>query len=163
MTEIVDIVQIIDSGVYSIDNLIRHYQWQIDNQGKFYEWEKPNIENAKNNISQLLKQRESETNLIIENTKTVVDELSSKYGVNYFVVYSKDEKHIGVHRERCENYNRWIKKHEPSIKNGRTYEDVVKISFTLVQEINTDITSDCEECKPFWNLPSIKKSLPLNT
>lgn len=159
MTEITNIKEIIDSGVSIIDMQIRNYEWQINDQGNYYDWEKPSIENAQKNINELLKQREIEASLIIENTKSIVDEMSLKFGEGYFVGYSKEDRYIGVHRENCNHYKLFKKGNNLSFKKCNTYNSACKIASSLIKEVQTDISTDCTECQPWWNLPSIKKSL----
>lgn len=160
MQEVKNIQQIIDSGLSSIDMEISYYERQITNQGDYYEWEKPSIENAQKNINELLKKREIETALIIENTKTKIAELSNKFGEGYFVGYTKEEgRYIGVHRENCNHHKLFTRGKNLKFKKCKTYNSACKIASSLIEEIQTDISTGCTECQPWWNLPAIKKSM----
>jgi hypothetical protein len=158
--EIKNIKQIINSSVSNIDSNIRHYEWQINNQGRYYDCEKPSIEVAQKNINELLIKREIEAAVIIEDTKTKIVELSNKFGEGYFVGYSKEEgRYIGVHRENCDYYKTFTRGNNIKFKKCKTYNSACKIASSLIGEIQTDISTGCTECQPWWNLPAIKKSI----
>ncbi len=159
MTEINNIEQIISSEVYDIDSQIRSYRWVIDNQGKFYDWNKPSIESAENNINMLIKKREVEAALIIENTKSSIKELLSKHGDGYIVVYSIVERYLGIHRDKCGQFNYLEEKDILNYFKCKTFNEANKKAYSLIEKVRTDINNGCEECKPYWNLSSIMKSL----
>jgi len=160
MTEITNIEQIINEGVYTTDSMISLYKRQINNQGSYYEWERPSIKVAEKNILELSKKRELEVAVIIEDTKTKIAELSNKFGEDYFVGYSKEEgKYIGVHREKCNHYKLFTSGKNVNFKKCKTYNSACDIASSLIEEIQTDISTGCTECQPWWNLPAIKKSM----
>jgi hypothetical protein len=160
MQEVKNIQQIIDSGLYSINNEINFNEWKINNQGSFHDWEKPSIEEAEKNILELLKKIEVETALIIEETKIKITELSNKFGEGYFVGYTKEDgRYIGVHRENCNHHKLFTRGKNLKFKKCKTYNSACKIASSLIGEIQTDISTGCTECQPWWNLPAIKKSM----
>lgn len=160
MTEITNIEQIIESEVYSsIDSVIRAYQWQIDNQDKYHDWNKPSVAMAQYHINELMKKRELEATLIIEKTRLTIDELMSYFGNNYLVIYSKEGGYLSIHREKCEHYKLYVKKNDATFIKCKTFEVANKKAYSVIGEVQADIHNGCIECKPFWNLSSIKKSL----
>jgi (p)ppGpp synthase/HD superfamily hydrolase len=160
MTEITNIKEIIDYGVSTIDTQIRLYERQIKNQGDYYDWERPSIEVAEKNILELLKKREEESTIIIEDTKIKIAELSKKFGKGYIVSYTKEEvRSISVHRENCNHIKISTSRNNPKFVKCETYKSALNIAFTLIKEIYTDIGTGCTECKPWWNLSAIKKSI----
>lgn len=88
-----------------------------------------------------------------------VDELISKHGNTLLVVCSKEERYIGVHRDKCEYYKKYVRNDTSVFKRCSTFENAIAVAYSLTEEIKTDIDSRCSKCKPYWNLLSIKKSL----
>ena len=105
MHEILNIKELIDnnSEIRVIDNEISYYEREIKYQIKYYDFEKPSVEYLQRNISKLVCERDLVVKSIIESTRLLINKLSDKYGENYLVHYSKEDRFIQIHRNNCEH------------------------------------------------------------
>lgn len=160
MNEISSIDQLIEN-IPTIDSEIRLYELQIKNQDKYHDWEKPNMAELQKKLKILIDQRKIESNIIIENAKARIQELSNKFGISYFVCYSNydENKYIGIHREKCEYFKKMTDESKVKFKSCKSYTEGLTIGFKLIKNIQTDISTDCQDCVPYWNLNAIEKSL----
>jgi hypothetical protein len=161
MSEILNLGELIknNSEIFEIDNQVRNYEEQIKNQDKYFDWQKPNVEVAQKNINELLKKREVKAKVVLENIKTVVNNLYSNFGEQYFVYYSNDDRFIQIHRNKCDGYKIWTNGNDLKFEECKNFKKSIKIANSKIEEVRTDIDYSCRKCQPSWNLTALKKAL----
>ena len=161
MHEILNIKELIDnnSEIRVIDNEISYYEREIKYQIKYYDFEKPSVEYLQRNISKLVCERDLVVKSIIESTRLLINKLSDKYGENYLVHYSKEDRFIQIHRNNCEQYQSWVKGNDLKSKKCNSFEEAKDKAHSIIKEVITDISDDCIECQPYLNLESILRSI----
>jgi hypothetical protein len=148
-----------NSEIIGIDHQISNHEKEIKNQEKYYDFHKPSIEYWQRNINKLLEERDLVVKSIIERTKSDINKLRDKYGEEYFVHYSKDDRFIQIHRNNCDKYKSWVNGSDLKSIKCKSFEEAKDKAHSIIKEVITDISDDCIECQPYLNLQSILKSI----
>lgn len=97
---------------------------------------------------------------IIGDKISLIEELHKKFGPAFFLAYiNEEEKYIGIHRDNCEYYKHFTKESKVKFIKYKTYAEALKSGLSHCNKIQTDISSQCPECRPELNLQVILKSI----
>lgn len=161
MFEILNIKELIENQleIRVIDNEISFYNKELVDWVNYYDFQKSRIDYLQRIINQLRVERDLLVKSIIEKTKLDIKKLSDNYGKDYFVYYSKEDRFIQIHRDNCEKYKSYSSDINLKSMKYKTFEESKCYAHSLIKEINTDISDDCKECKPYMNLHLILNSI----